>query len=137
MRYAIIDGDQVANVALADDPEFAAAQGWLACPDDVGPGWGYSAGTFTPPAANDNGPVVPESVSRRQAKRALLDAGLLHLVDTAIAGMPSPQRERAEIDWAEAVEFRRDSPLVAFLGASLGLTSAQIDALFIAAAAIV
>lgn len=134
MRYAIIENGLVANVALADDADFAAEQGWTACPDQVGPGWMFGGGNFTPPPPP--APIVPEVVTRRQAKRALLDAGLLHLVDAAIAAMPSPQRERAKIDWDEATEFRRDSPLVAFLGAALGLDAQQIDGLFIAAAAI-
>lgn len=136
MRYAIIEAGQVANVALAD-ADFAAAQGWIAI-DALDPqpsiGWTYDGTTFhaPPPPA----PAIPESVSRHQARLALLGAGLLAQVDTVIDSLPSPQKEAARIDWEDASEFRRDSPLIAQLGPALGLTSAQIDALFVQAAAI-
>lgn len=81
-------------------------------------------------------PTVPSSVSRRQAKLALLSAGKLAGVDAAIASMASPQREIAEIEWKDATEFRRDSPTLIALGAALGLSESQVDDLFIAAAAL-
>ncbi len=82
---------------------------------------------------DDPVPAVPEVVSRRQALRALLAAGLLALVEPAIAALPSPQREIAQIEW-QATEFRRDHELIALIGVALGLTESQIDALFIDAA---
>ena len=75
---------------------------------------------------------VPLSVSRRQAKRALLAAGLLSSVEAAVAGASA----EVQIDWADALEFRRDSPTIAALAAGLGLTGAQIDDLFRTAATI-
>lgn len=47
-RYAIIESGKVANVAVAE-PDFAAEQGWVSCPSDVGPGWGWNGANFTPP----------------------------------------------------------------------------------------
>lgn len=44
------------------------------------------------------------------------------------------QREAARIEWEYATEYRREHPLVAQLGAALGLCEAQIDAAFVAAA---
>lgn len=75
-------------------------------------------------------------VTRRQALRVLHDAGLLDDIDAAIDALPEPARTAARIDWEAATEFRRDFPLVLQLGASLGLTDAQLDDLFAAAAAI-
>lgn len=77
---------------------------------------------------------VPVTVSMRQARLALLGAGMLIAVDTAIAGMPSPQKEAAQIEWEYATEVRRNSPLIAALGPALGLSEEQIDGLFRAAA---
>lgn len=74
---------------------------------------------------------VPQVVSRRQAKQALLQAGLLDTVDAAIAA--SSDRS-AQIDWADAQEFRRDWPALIALQPALGLTDAQIDDLFLLAA---
>lgn len=73
---------------------------------------------------------VPQIVTRRQAKRALLAAGLLSTVETAVSGASA----EVQIDWADALEFRRDNPTIAALAAALGLTSAQVDDLFRAAA---
>lgn len=75
---------------------------------------------------------VPQSVTPRQARLALLGAGLLDAVETAIAA-----GSRADqITWEFAVDVRRDYALIANLGATLGLTSAQIDELFRTAAAL-
>lgn len=46
-RYAIIENGLVANVVVAD-AEFAAQNGWIACPD-AGPGWKYDGTNFTEP----------------------------------------------------------------------------------------
>jgi len=46
-RYAIIENELVANVVIAD-AEYAAQQGWIACPD-AGPGWKYVNGQFVEP----------------------------------------------------------------------------------------
>lgn len=80
--------------------------------------------------------LVPESVTMRQCRIALLDAGLLDAVQSSIATMPGTEGERARIDWEYALEVRRDWPLINALGSQLGLTEQQIDELFIAAAAV-
>lgn len=78
------------------------------------------------------GTVIPFSVTPFQAKAALLQAGLLETVQQAIAAA-SPI---AQLAWSDATEFTRDSPTIAALSAQLGLTSTQVDELFIAAASI-
>ncbi len=75
---------------------------------------------------------VPQSVTPRQARLALLAAGLLDQVEAAIAAGPRADR----ITWEFAAEVRRDYAMIANLGASLGLTAGQIDDLFRAAAAL-
>lgn len=131
MRYAVINGSIVENIALAD-AEFAAEQGWLACPDEAGPGWTVDAeGTFSPPAPAIVAPEVPEVVTMRQARLAMLDAGILEAVNSAIEDLPSPQKEVALIEWDHSAEVRRDNPLVTMLGVALDMTDEQIDALFI------
>ncbi len=81
-------------------------------------------------------PSVPVAVSMRQARLALLQAGHLQGVEAAISGLPSPQKEAARIEWEYATEVRRDSPLLAMLADSLELESAELDALFLAGAAL-
>lgn len=84
--------------------------------------------------AADYAAAIPASVSMRQARLALLSAGLLTQVNTAIAAMPGTAGEAARIEWEYATEVRRDSPLIAALAPALGMTDAQIDALFVSAA---
>ena len=73
---------------------------------------------------------VPEVVTMRQARLALLGAGLLTQVNTAVANMPGAEGDAARIEWEYAQEVRRDSPLVAALSATFGWTGAQLDDLF-------
>lgn len=79
---------------------------------------------------------APQTVTMRQARLALLDAGLLEAVQTSVATMPSAEGERARIDWEYALEVRRDWPLISYMAGDLGLTDEQVDGLFVAAAAI-
>jgi hypothetical protein len=74
-------------------------------------------------------PLVPP-LSARQLRLALLGLGLTGTqVEAQIAAMPGTpaQREAALIEWEYATTYQRDHPLVALLGAALGLTEAQID----------
>lgn len=77
---------------------------------------------------------VPEAVSMRQARLALLGAGLLSQVDAAIASLPSPQKEAAAIEWEYAQEVQRHNGLVPAMAQALGMTEAQLDDLFMQAA---
>ena len=78
---------------------------------------------------------IPKKVTRRQARQALRLAGLLHLVQPAIDAIPDPvQRDLAQIEWDDSLEFERDRPLVMQIARALGLTDAQLDQLFITAA---
>lgn len=70
-------------------------------------------------------------VSRRQAKQALLLAGLLSGVQPAIDAIADDtDRAMAQIYWDDAQEFERTNAPLVGLGQSLGLTDEQIDDLF-------
>ena len=77
-------------------------------------------------------PSIPSSVSPAQARLALLGAGKLAQVEAIVAGAD----QSTKIAWENASVIERNSPTVAALSAALGLNSAQLDALFAAAAAI-
>jgi hypothetical protein len=73
---------------------------------------------------------VPQVVSPRQMKLAMLGAGMLDDVEAFVAAA-----DRAvQITWENAVEWRRDDAMVNGMGAAFGLTSPQVDDLFTAAA---
>lgn len=79
-----------------------------------------------------NGKRAGMEVTRFQAKAALSAAGLLPLVEEAIA----KGDEFIRLAWQEAQSFRRMSPTILELGKALKLTDDQLDALFEAAAQI-
>lgn len=85
--------------------------------------------TYVPPPSK-----VPQAVTMRQARLALLGAGLLQSVSDAVAAMPGAEGEAARIEWEYAQEVRRDSPLVAALSVALGLTDETFDNLYKVAA---
>lgn len=114
-----------------------AAQAWVAIEDNSTiERLGFTRADFPdaqPPVLPEYVPevvAVPEVVTMRQARLALLGAGLLAQVNTAVANMPGAEGDAARIEWEYAQEVRRDSPLVAALSAAFGWTSAQLDDLF-------
>ena len=80
--------------------------------------------------------AVPEIVTMRQARRVLLAAGRLTDVNNAINALPSPAKEEAQIDWEYGQEVQRHNGFVSLLAPVLGMTEADMDALFIAGAAL-
>ncbi|MCS6809748.1 MAG: hypothetical protein NZ694_00555 [Tepidimonas sp.] len=73
----------------------------------------------------------PQSVTMRQARLALLAAGLMDDVEATIDAIPDEtQRRAAQIEWEYAQEVQRSSPWVQQLAAGLGLTDEQLDQLF-------
>ena len=88
----------------------------------------------TPEPADPVAPVVPVSVTMRQARLALLQQGLLTQVNNAVATMPGAQGDAVRIEWEFSNTVERNRPFVQALAASLGLTSQQIDDLFTLAA---
>lgn len=75
---------------------------------------------------------VPQQVTMRQARLALLGAGLLDTVQAGVSAMP----QTAQIEWEFAATVERTSPLVATLAAALGLDDVALDALFEAGVAL-
>jgi hypothetical protein len=79
-------------------------------------------------------PPIPQSVTMRQARLALLSYGLLDDVEAVIITMNEPQRSQTQIEWEYAQTVERDNALVAALGPALGLDDPAIDSLFTLAA---
>lgn len=69
---------------------------------------------------------VPQQVTMRQARLALLKAGLL---DDAEAAIASAGRE-AQLEWEYASVVERSNPAIAIVQQQQGVTDAQIDDLF-------
>ncbi len=77
---------------------------------------------------------VPQKVFMRQARLALLAAGKLAQVNSAIAALPEPLKSQVDIEWNYASEVERTWPSLVQLTQSLGMTDLELDNLFIEAA---
>lgn len=113
--------------ASADDVEVHGREIFnRAIAGDFGP---IAAYTAPPP------PPPPSKVSRAQARKALVLAGLYDSVQPAIDAIADPiQRKLVQIDWDDSLSFERNNVTLQTLATTLGLTSTQLDELFIQAA---
>lgn len=116
--FVAIDPIEAPGGASVVPPRPAAHWAW------DGQGWVEGA---LPPVA------VPDVVSRFQAKAALALAGKLTAAEAAVTASGDVVLQLA---WAEANDFRRNSPGINALAPLIGLDAAGLDALFIAAAQI-
>ena len=77
---------------------------------------------------------IPTSVTMRQARLALRQAGLLSTIQTYIDNIADVNtREIAKIEWEYSQTVNRDFHLVQSLKSTLNLTESQLDDLFILA----
>jgi hypothetical protein len=134
-RYSTIDGseqeikdigplDEVTPKNTTDEPLPTPPEGKRTVWDGEASAWTF---VDLPP---------PESVSMRQARLALLSAGLLDTVEAAIAALDGAEGKAARIEWEFATEVRRDNALFEALAEQLSLTSGDLDSLFRQAAAL-
>ena len=127
----IIQGDRI--TATATD-EYTGPDAFIDAPDD------FDIERLSEYRVVDGQVVLPPpppvtTVTMRQARLALLRAGLLDNVDAAIAAIPDEtQRRAAQIEWEYASIVERNSALIQQLAPALGMTEAQMDELFATAA---
>ncbi len=76
--------------------------------------------------------IVPSSVTRRQARKAMDQRGILSVVESYIGTLPLTD----QIDYTDASVFERSNPLVEQVKVSLGLSDNDLDSLFILAASL-
>lgn len=127
--YVIRDGDtKVPTVDTPErpntNPDYLAYKQWLA---DGG----------VPLPADPLPPVVPDVCSPAQGLVALYAIkGITEdAILAALAAIPDPvQRYTAQIGYSRATEWRRDSPTMQAMAGLLGLSEADLDALFAYAA---
>lgn len=74
--------------------------------------------------------TVPQTVTKRQARLALLESGLLTTIDEAIANSTD---EALKIEWEYADIINREWDSLIALATILGMTEQQLDELFILA----
>jgi hypothetical protein len=77
--------------------------------------------------------VIPYEIANWRARAVLEIAGLLPTVDAAIAALTGDAGIVARAAWNSGAPFVRNGPTVTALSSALGLTSAQVDAMFLQA----
>lgn len=129
MKYAIIENNEVINIINAEqsfiDENRLNAVSIEGIFVDIG--WKYIDGEFI---KVDPPQIVPEKVTPRQIRLALLGANLLDQIESALE---IPSNKAAKISWEYSIEINRDDALLNAFAASLGFTSEQLDQLFITA----
>ncbi|MGV3682663.1 MAG: hypothetical protein ACO1PM_23530 [Acidovorax sp.] len=131
-RFAEVENGRVRNI-LEADVDYAALRAWVfAAEVSVGDLYDAEDASFRRPSPVPD--AVPLSVSRRQFRQALLLAGRLSEVESAINGVQDPvQRELLRIEWDDSQVFERARTLLITLATALGLDDDGTDQLFIAA----
>lgn len=125
MRYEILDdAGNVINTINVGSVDFMLSQY---------PNGNYRSVEESPSIVSS----IPVNVTMRQARLALLAAGKLDAVNAAVAAMTGAQGDAARIEWEFSNDVWRYRPLVLALASQLGMTDADLDALFVVAAAIV
>lgn len=92
-----------------------------------------------PEPNDDPQPYIPQSVTRFQARAALMLTPSAHAFDNMLAEVDAFMTHQdtdpmARLAWTEAQEFYRQSPTVLAMSAVLNLSDAQLDQLFTLAA---
>jgi len=130
MKALIVNG----RVAELNEEGFPVAEPffWADVVGDVAVGWSYVDGVFSPPPAPAPEPVT--SVTRRQARLALLEVGRLDDVESAIAAIADPIQQRAAQIEYEADTWERGNAFLQATWVQIGGTEQELDDLFALAA---
>lgn len=143
-NFALIEESTVANIVVVPENEAHRGSDYLAIDlglggvwveaGDASIGWLYENGQLIPPPEPEPDPVIPQVVTRRQGRLALLEVGKLDDVEAAIAAIEDPaERRAAEIEY-EADTWERSNAFLQAMWAQLGGTEAELDDLFVLAA---
>jgi len=102
MRYAVLAGNKVVNIAVAT-AEFAASQGWVECPEGVGIGWSFDGvGDPVPPPVN----LEALASSARAQRNVLLAQSDSQVLPDRWSAMTTEQQTA----WAAYRQALRDIP---------------------------
>lgn len=77
---------------------------------------------------------IPQSITKRQARQELIEAGLIGAVEAAIDAIQDPTQKALMFSWwNDSQTYDRDNPELITMAASIGLTEEQLDSMFLSA----
>lgn len=88
----------------------------------------YGNGFITQGPVEEQGIVIPQSITMRQARLQLLEVELLDEVEAFVS-----QDRKWQIEWKYANEVLRTNQLIVAMQSSLNLTDEQLDSMFLEA----
>ncbi len=133
MRMALVRDGIVENIIIAE-PGFDPGEGVVMVPSDVAaPGWVQDAFGLRPPPSVEDVADVPAQIALWQARAVLERRGLLTAANSAVA-LAGDDVLRAVWEYGNVIS--RSSPGLAGLASALGLSGADVDALFREAASL-
>ena len=121
-NYAIIkDGTVINTVVIAPNSDWQAPEGCTMLP--------------VAEAADLPREVVPEpvpdAITPRQLRLALLQRGLLTNVEAAVNALPEPQRTAALIEWEYSSQILLTHPMVAAIAGALQISAETLEEIFV------
>lgn len=77
---------------------------------------------------------VPRSITKRQARQEMIEAGLIGAVESAINAIEDETQKALMLSWwNDSQNYERDNPELISMAASIGLTEEQLDSMFLSA----
>ena len=147
-RGVLVDENNVIHNVIISGPGYNVPSGLTFVPSEIaGIGWTYDGSNFIEPSVPEQPATVPD-ISALQMLSVLAINGTITEAEAlnratlpasfapALSGMNPEQQKVFRIRWANFTTAPRNDPMIATLGAILGLNDSQIDALFIQAAAL-
>lgn len=119
--------------ALSSEP-FSAEN--VEVPDNAELGGAWNGSTYAAPIVSDYDKALLITLTRKQLRLGLVKAGKpATFIGDLIAAMPDgEEKQTAFVLWEEAQVFHRDHPLIVQLIPATGITEAEFDTMWIAAA---
>lgn len=136
--WALIQNGSISEITDIDPAgRFHPSLVWVQCNDKVQSGWAYDGEEFAPPGPVESELYVPQQVTNAQCAAALIHAGLWGDVLAYIDAMSDPtEKALAEVALHRTTHWSRTSPFLNGTATALGLSSEDLDNLFIQASEI-